>query len=91
MKALKNNGLISHRSEYFNVILNGNYLGLYYLEEVYSKNLIENNGRREGPIIGLDKNLWINEANNLKNLSINSLEDSFWRAPTGKRIRVPCA
>ena len=80
MKALKNNGLISHRSEYFNVILNGNDLGLYYLEEVYSKNLIENNGRREGPIIGLDKNLWINEANNLKNLSINSLEDSFWRA-----------
>lgn len=80
MKALKNNGLISHRSEYFNVILNGNDLGLYYLEEVYSKNLIENNDRREGPIIGLDKNLWINEANNLNDLSINSLEESFWRA-----------
>ena len=80
MQALRKEGLIYHRSNYFNVVLNGNNLGLYYLEEVYSKQLIENNSRREGPIIGLNKNLWIEEANNLQNLSINSLDQSFWRA-----------
>ena len=80
MKALKKENLIAHRSDYYQIIFNGNDLGLYYLEEVYSKQLIESNKRREGPIIGLNKDLWVKEANNLKNLNINKLSDSFWRA-----------
>lgn len=80
MRALKKENLISHHSDYYQIIFNGNNLGLYYLEEVYAKQLIERNKRREGPIIGLNKDLWVKEANNLKNLSINKLSDSFWRA-----------
>ncbi len=80
MKALKKENLISHRNLYLETIVNGNNLGIYYLEEQHSKNLIENNKRREGPIIGLDKNSWIKEVNNLNRLTVNSLEDTFWRA-----------
>tara|TARA_Y100000768_G_scaffold318458_1_gene253883 strand:+ start:6622 stop:9237 length:2616 start_codon:yes stop_codon:yes gene_type:complete len=80
MKVLKEEGLIFHRTNFLETSLNGDNLGIYFLEEQHSKQLIENNKRREGPIIGLDKNLWIMEANNLENLTVNTLEDSFWRA-----------
>tara|TARA_B100000575_G_scaffold116144_1_gene92401 strand:+ start:12396 stop:15029 length:2634 start_codon:yes stop_codon:yes gene_type:complete len=80
MQVLKEEGLISHRTKYLEAVVNGNNLGIYFFEEQHSKELIENNKRREGPIIGLDKNLWIDEANNLENLTINVLADSFWRA-----------
>ena len=80
MKVLSEETLISHRTKFIETIINGNNLGVYFLEEQHSKQLIENNKRREGPIIGLDKNLWINEANNIENLSLNVIEDSFWRA-----------
>ncbi len=80
MKVLKEEGLIFHRTKFLETTINGENLGIYFLEEQHSKQLIENNKRREGPIIGLDKNLWIKEANNLENLTINTLEDSFWRA-----------
>ena len=77
MKVLSEETLISHRTKFIETIINGNNLGVYFLEEQHSKQLIENNKRREGPIIGLDKNLWINEANNIENLSLNVIEDSF--------------
>ena len=80
MKVLEKEDLIFHRTKYLETVVNGENLGVYFLEEQHSKQLIENNKRREGPIIGLDKNLWIEEANNLKNLTVNVLGDSFWRA-----------
>jgi len=80
MKALKKENLISHRVKFVNVIINGNNLGVYNLEEQHSKELIENNSRREGPIVGFDKNLWIQEINNFNDLSINPIKESFLRA-----------
>ncbi len=80
MKVLEKEKLISHRTKYLETVVNGNSLGIYFFEEQHSKELIENNKRREGPIIGLDKNLWIKEVNNMENLTINVLEDTFWRA-----------
>jgi hypothetical protein len=80
MEVLKKEGLIFHRNKYVEATVNGNNLGIYYLEEMNTKQLIENSKRREGPIIGIDKDLWIKEANNMKKLGINVLEDSFWRA-----------
>ena len=79
-KVLEKENLISHRTKYLETIVNGENLGIYFFEEQHSKQLIENNKRREGPIIGLDKNLWIKEVNNLDKLSVNVLEDTFWRA-----------
>ena len=80
MKILEKEKLIFHRTKFIETVVNGNNLGIYFLEEQHSKVLIENNRRREGPIIGLDKNLWIKEANNLDKLSLNVLEDTFWRS-----------
>ena len=77
MEVLKEENLIYHRTKYPEIIINGENLGVYFLEEQHSKQLIENNKRREGPIIGLDKNLWIKEINNLNDLTVNVLEDSF--------------
>jgi hypothetical protein len=80
MKVLKEEGLIAHRTRFVNFVLNGNNLGIYHLEEQHSKELLESNNRREGPIIGFDKNLWIIEANNVNKLGVNNLNDSFWRS-----------
>ena len=80
MKVLKEEGLIAHRTKFVNFVLNGNNLGIYNLEEQHSKELLESNNRREGPIIGFNKNLWINEANNINKLGINNLNGSFWRS-----------
>ena len=43
-------GLIGLRSEFMDVGINGDPMGVYYLEERYDKRLVENNGRREGLI-----------------------------------------
>ncbi len=80
MKTLENEGLIAHRNKFIETTVNGDSLGIYYFEEMHTDELISFNKRREGPIIGLDKQLWVKEANNLKNLGVNNLEDSFWRA-----------
>ena len=80
MMVLKEEGLIAHRTKFVNVVINGNNLGIYNLEEQHSKELLESNNRREGPIIGFSKNLWIEEANNVDKLGINNLDGSFWRA-----------
>ncbi len=81
MKALKKEGLIHHRVKFVNVIINGNKLGYYMLIEQASKNLIEFNKRREGPIITFNKDLWIDEFNAKKNqLGINTELDNFWRS-----------
>ena len=50
-KMLQAEGLISLRYEFVQIILNGKNLGIYALEEHFTKYLIENNQRREGPII----------------------------------------
>ena len=47
-------GLISLRYKYVNVIINGKNLGLYF-EESFDKEFIENNHRREGPILKFDE------------------------------------
>ncbi len=80
MKVLEEEGLIAHRTKFVNLVINGNNLGIYNLEEQHSKELLEANNRREGPIIGFNKNLWIKEANNINKLGINNLDGSFWRS-----------
>jgi hypothetical protein len=80
MKVLKEEGLIAHRTKFVNFVMNGNNLGIYNLEEQHSKELLEFNNRREGPIVGFDKNLWVTEANNINKLGVNRLRGSFWRS-----------
>ena len=47
MKALKKEGLIYLRTEFVELIINGNKYGLYTLQERSMKELIENSKRRE--------------------------------------------
>ena len=50
-------GLISLRYDFIELIINGKRLGIFALEESFSKELIENNQRREGPILKWDESL----------------------------------
>jgi hypothetical protein len=77
---LKEENLIAHNVRFINLVVNGNNLGVYTLIEQISKELIEKNNRREGPIIGFDKELWIEEVNNINNLGINNVNQFFWTA-----------
>jgi hypothetical protein len=56
-KALKSEDLIGLRYDFINLIVNGDNLGIYALEEHFTKELIENNQRREGVILGFDEGL----------------------------------
>ena len=80
MKALKEEGLISHRIKFLDVVLNGDNYGVYTFIENASKELIESNNRREGPIIAFNKDFWIEEMNNSNNISANDPHQNFWRA-----------
>ena len=52
-------GLISLRYRFVQVFINGKNMGIYALEESFSKELIENNRRREGSILKFDEtHLW---------------------------------
>ena len=50
-KLLKYEKLPYLRYKFIPVSLNGKYLGIYALEEHFGKELIENSGFREGPIL----------------------------------------
>lgn len=49
--ALKREGVLSLRYRFVDVVINGKAMGIFALEEHFSKELIEYNQRREGPIL----------------------------------------
>ncbi|MCP4290392.1 MAG: hypothetical protein GY780_00985 [bacterium] len=55
LEAARREGILAPRSEFVNVVINGNPMGVYYLEEHFSKELLESQGRREGPIVIFDE------------------------------------
>ena len=72
-------GLIKLKYDFINLYVNGENLGLYVVEEFFSKILLERNHRRDGPIFSVqesfatnftnskfevyDKQTWLNEKN----------------------------
>jgi hypothetical protein len=52
-------GLISLRYDFIDLTVNGKRLGIFALEESFSKELIENNQRREGPILKWDESIFV--------------------------------
>ena len=59
LAAARREGVLAPRSTFVNVVLNGNDAGVFYLEEHFSKELLESQGRREGPIVLWDEStLW---------------------------------
>jgi hypothetical protein len=62
-EALNREGIITPRYGFVEVVLNGKNLGIYALEEHFEKRLLENNRRREGPIVRFEEDLfWESEA-----------------------------
>ena len=62
-QALKQEGIIAPRYDFIRVSLNDRDLGLYAIEEHFTKQLLESNGRREGPIVRFDESLiWLERA-----------------------------
>ncbi len=55
MKAARRYDILAPRVDFVNVVINDNPLGIYYLEEHFTKELIESQGRREGPIVRFDE------------------------------------
>lgn len=59
MKTAQRQGVLAPRSDYVRVAINGAAKGVYYLEEHFSKELLEAQGRREGPIVRFDESaMW---------------------------------
>ncbi len=58
---LKHEDLIALRYEFIQVKINGTDRGIFALEESFGKELLENNGRREAPILKFDESLWIEQ------------------------------
>ena len=54
----KNEGLIKIKYNFINLSFNGDDMGLYVIEESFGKELIERNKRRNGPIFGLDEDVY---------------------------------
>src|SRR6185436_1293843 len=58
-QAARREGVLVPRSTFLNVVQNGHALGVYFLEEHFEKELLESQGRREGPIVVWDEStLW---------------------------------
>ena len=57
--AARHEGVLAPRSTFLNVSQNGHALGVYFLEEHFERELLESQGRREGPIVVWDESvLW---------------------------------
>ena len=56
-QALKREGVLSLRYDFIDVTINGKDMGIYALEEHFEKRLIENNERREGPIVRFSEDI----------------------------------
>ena len=79
-QALIRENVVAPRYEFIRVTLNGKDLGVFALEEHFDKILVENNRRREGPIIKFNEDvLWSDRAelNELTKMQINFESEFF--------------
>ena len=79
-KALKRENIISLRYFFVNLSINGKDLGIYAIEEFFHKILIENNRRREGPILKISEDLFWEENVLSKNNKYVLEEDPYIRS-----------
>jgi hypothetical protein len=78
-RLLKEEGLISLRHKFISIKENGSEKGVYNLEESFDKLLLENNKRKEGPILKFDESILINPMK-INSQSTYSEEDIFLMA-----------
>jgi len=76
-------GILTPRYYFVNIVQNGKFNGIYALEESFTEDLLESQDRREGPIIRLNEDLlWKNWENLGKGVSeitlVTSQIGDFW-------------
>jgi len=60
MSIARADGILAPRTMFINVVINGQKNGIYFLEEHFTKELLESQGRRDGPIVRFkDEDHWI--------------------------------
>jgi len=57
-EAARLEGLLAPRTTFVNVVINDNANGVYLLSEHFAKELLESQGRREGPIVGFTEDAY---------------------------------
>ena len=84
---LKYEGLPSLKYYFRPLIVNGNYLGIYAIEQHFDKIMLESNGFKEAPILKFsEKLLWEKKLNNLENEKNFSYKKTFSTAFQLKKI-----
>ena len=74
-KYLESKNLIALKYFFINLSLNDTKQGIYAVEEGFSKELIERNKKRNGPIIGLDEMI----SKNYPNVEYDIYSKSYWQ------------
>ena len=79
LQTLKREGLLSVRYDFVNLKINGKDMGIYAIEEHFSKEFIESNERRQGVVVSFDDYLnWRKEpANKVRNINVKTLYRSL--------------
>ena len=79
LQTLKREGLLSVRYDFVNLKINGKDMGIYAIEEHFSKEFIESNERRQGVVVSFDDYLnWRKEpSNKVRNINDKTLYRSL--------------
>ena len=75
-KFLEFEGLISLKYFFVNLFINDTDQGIYAVEEGFSKELIERNKKRNGPIFGLEES----KGHNYPNITYDLYSKDFWQS-----------
>ena len=78
----KDFNIIKLKYEFINLIINGENLGLYVIEEGFGKELIERNKRRNGPIFSIDEDI----SSSTLNPVFQTYNKRFWSKPENDKI-----
>lgn len=79
LKQLESQGLIALRYQFVHVVINDVDKGVFAIEESFGKELLENNNKREAPILKFDESEWIAQILSKENQKF-SQEDFFLRS-----------
>jgi len=78
-ETLRHVGVLAPRYQFVNVTVNGDHIGLMALEEHFSKELLESNRRREGPILRFDE-FYVWQASDGKHGGFEGVFDDYQNA-----------
>ncbi len=82
LETLRRAGVLAPRYFFVNVVVNGDEVGVMAVEEHFSKELLESNGRRDGVIIHFDESLlWAARAARGPDAPHDGPFENYWTAP----------